>query len=467
MTKQVKEVYTDLAGTTTVEYDDDSTSKFNQADQLVLSTGGITIGGSTPTAAHRDSLLDGLGGPGLDKAYPLPSICFLGDSLTNDSASEASWTQWGWVTHFRRMVFGRAIVLPENEFAIASIGVVDLNTVQVPLAIASGCKIACVMIGTNDVGSVDIVAGLETAYASLLDAGITVIAGPILPHSAPSSFSAADKAIVDNVNRYIANKAATTRGIVYAPTLQYVTDFATGDAITGLLRDGIHTTPSGAYRIARGFFDAVDKVLPSAAHPILVASNSYDATTNPHGDILANGLMLGTSGSVINGATGTVPTGWLGQRSDEDSSTGATMSKEVDAATGINKAVVTLSATGDGSYVGFEVDAFSIPAGIVAGDEIELVAFAEWEGLVNSLGVYARLRSSDGTTFTESYDGVYNDDNGLFDLAGDGSGWLNVRYTVPTDVTSPSVQLQVATKSGEDVEGVVKFSQVSLRKVIS
>lgn len=59
----VKEVYTDIAGNTTVEYDDNSTSKFNQADQLGLTTGGITIGGAAPTPAQRASVRAGIGIP--------------------------------------------------------------------------------------------------------------------------------------------------------------------------------------------------------------------------------------------------------------------------------------------------------------------------------------------------------------------------------------------------------------------
>lgn len=56
--KQVKEIYTDIGGNVTVEYADDSTRKFNQADVVTMDSSNISLGGGssvnlTPTSRQR------------------------------------------------------------------------------------------------------------------------------------------------------------------------------------------------------------------------------------------------------------------------------------------------------------------------------------------------------------------------------------------------------------------------------
>jgi lysophospholipase L1-like esterase len=84
----------------------------------------------------------------------------------------------------------------------------------------------------------------------------------------------------------------------------------TGDAIPGMLYDGLHQSPSGAYWIAKALQPTIENLFPP--RPLSPASNSdqYDVTLNQRGCLNTNPMVDGTGGTASSGATGAVATGY-------------------------------------------------------------------------------------------------------------------------------------------------------------
>jgi peptidoglycan/xylan/chitin deacetylase (PgdA/CDA1 family) len=61
MAKTIKEIYTDLGGNTTIEYFDDTTSKYNIANTLISTDTSVTVGGVDPTDGQKLSFKNNFG----------------------------------------------------------------------------------------------------------------------------------------------------------------------------------------------------------------------------------------------------------------------------------------------------------------------------------------------------------------------------------------------------------------------
>jgi hypothetical protein len=76
MAKTIKEIYTDLGGNTTIEYFDDTTSKYNIANTLISTDTSVTVGGVVPTDGQKSSFKDSFAVVGyrVDSVTSLPII---------------------------------------------------------------------------------------------------------------------------------------------------------------------------------------------------------------------------------------------------------------------------------------------------------------------------------------------------------------------------------------------------------
>ena len=95
-------------------------------------------------------------------------------------------------------------------------------------------------------------------------------------------------------------------------------------------RDGIHDNVLSAKINGKRLADQLAPFLPLVERGFVGVGDVYDATLNPSGNILTNGLMAGSTGTLSNGATGVAPTGWTAQRSAPASTASLAVSKEVD-----------------------------------------------------------------------------------------------------------------------------------------
>ncbi|SHH40393.1 Lysophospholipase L1 [Marisediminitalea aggregata] len=389
-------------------------------------------------------------------------ITVQGDSLADDafdvvSANQSGWNDWSYLTWFRRYINVSYSISASNLRALASQGTVHLVNTQLPQAIASDCGVAVTMIGTNDLGlGVDVIGNLTTFYDALRDNGIKAVALPVLPHDAADPLTAAEMADACTINRWLFERARVDPNMTYLTGLDVFTDYATGHAVTGYLRDGIHTTKIGAEVLGRALAEQFNAVFagPSDA-AYAVGTNAYDATTNPNGNALPNPFANGTGGSLANGATGTVADSFLVYRSSGSATFGCAASKEVIGT--VPHQVVTLSGTGDG-YIAIIEQSVALPAGWGEGDTLR--------GSVNILldavgidyfavGVWAAP--------SVGYDGGRTAANG--DFPGQVSGRWSADVVVPAGATTIKLSVYAQVKSGVELSGTIKASKFFIEKV--
>lgn len=171
------------------------------------------------------------------------------------------------------------------------------------------------------------VANYTLIWQTLLAAGKTVVTMPILPRFISGSSTAVRNAS-HRLNAW-GRKYASENGIIWAdPTPKWIDPTnADGDPIAGVIRDAIlHPSGEGNFVIADAILSAVDKLLPAFDNRFMNITDVYDATLNPSGNLITNGLMAGTAGTITAGTGGTPMSGsladsWTAAR-DSDTSIG-------------------------------------------------------------------------------------------------------------------------------------------------
>jgi len=331
------------------------------------------------TGLSQDGIIEAIKNSGLGGA----SLCFCGDSITDDSTSSTGWTDWGWACWFRRVAGDAVTLKKEDVFAVASMGTSHLLSVQLPQVLAGNFDICVTMIGTNDLGSaVDIMGNLETFYATLEANNITGVAIPIIPHSDGESMTDAIAKEAESVNAFLKERAKGSKFMRYVNVIDVVTDFTNGDAVSEYLRDGIHNTRVGASVIGQEVYSGVeDLVSGSQTEAVQTRNNTYDETLNPTGDWLLNGNLTGAGGILQNGATGIAPDEWQFRRSSGAATYSLNSSRKViDGYGKLESLSIEFSGTGDSNLMTLTVGG-NIPSGIVAGDVIEFSCYVDFSGL--------------------------------------------------------------------------------------
>lgn len=171
-----------------------------------------------------------------------------------------------------------------------------------------------VAIGTNNIGSKtwgQTVADLETIWSALLATGAIVIAQTILPRTLATQSS---RDFLWRVNRWIRMQAGTRpRLYIVDPALNYG-DPAAADASprTNYAYDGLHPTTLGAYFATKPLAALLNSLVPDVLPSFVGASDVY-SVDNPEGNLLTNGALAGTAGTLGGGGgtiSGTVADSW-------------------------------------------------------------------------------------------------------------------------------------------------------------
>jgi lysophospholipase L1-like esterase len=197
---------------------------------------------------------------------------------------------------------------------------------------SAGAKTVVVPIGTNDVVAkarsyATTIANLESIYAQLVGAGHRVIVVPILPRaydgSGDTGLSTSNVRAILRINQWIRRYCRDNIGMYLAdPTLNWVDlTSATGYPIPATVKssasytnnsnswtyDGLHPTPAGAQWVGKAISTHLIDLYPVADTRLQSTADLYDATDNPTGNLLANGLFNTASGGTAGtGASGTV-----------------------------------------------------------------------------------------------------------------------------------------------------------------
>lgn len=228
--------------------------------------------------------------------------------------------------------------------------------------IAKNPDIVFIHAGTNDITAgasfATITGNLNTLYSTLLTKGILVVAIPIYPRGSGSNWaSSAQRNLHHAVNHWIRDKALSTQGMILVDGTPYMTDPAssTGDVRTDFTIDGLHPSPLGGFYVGEAAYKVFKEITRPAATLCYSPSDVYDATNNPAGNLLTNGLLAGTAGTVGTGASGQVADSWnLFRNSGTIATAAGSKVNRPDGLPGTMQQIVLSSAgsgSGDGSVI--------------------------------------------------------------------------------------------------------------------
>jgi lysophospholipase L1-like esterase len=255
-----------------------------------------------------------------------PLIAFAGDSITQatvgqNTATLTANTNRGvsfWVPALTRQ---RIRTRQNLNFGVNG-DTSAMLLARIGAVAASDADLVLVHIGTNDVNGAVSAATLAAfksnvtaIWNTLLNAGKVVIAIPPLPRDIAT---AANRAMLWQMIRWVREQQWTGRRNFYVvdPGLPFVDPLsATGAPRTGYAYDGLHPKAQGAFYASRAVADLLNGLYPAFNDSAAVsAADIYDAVNNPTGNLIANGILNGTAGTLGgNGGgafTGQVATGF-------------------------------------------------------------------------------------------------------------------------------------------------------------
>lgn len=284
------------------------------------------------------------GGGGGGVASSLPRVALLGDSITrqNDDFAGDMLTvstnrnreacgYMTWLGFYSKQAFN---YFPTGTNDVASSGNYGISGDKIAKAlarvgdvIAERPDICILLIGTNNlVDTAATFASMTTDYAAivsrLLGAGITPVLIPILPRSNWGSLTAPQiitaRNLQNRVNSWIRAYPLRDARVIVADPTRYLIDAtsATGDPVASYFRDGLHPGVSGARRIGKALWEALSPHVAPGTSLFLSAADTFHATENPTGNLLTNGMMLGTAGVASTGVSGVVADSWTASRAD-------------------------------------------------------------------------------------------------------------------------------------------------------
>lgn len=252
---------------------------------------------------------------------PAPLIAFAGDSITaaapyvtatsigNHPYAPSSWLM--------PMLGQRA----RTDFSL-NFGVAGNTSAQLLARIdaiaACPADIIVILIGTNNVnGSVsaqtltDYKSDMAAIWDRLAAAGKVVVTMPPLPRNL-SAGNQNNRRVLHAMREWMLRQAWSGRRNFYIAdaAVEYGDPTsATYAPRAGYDYDGLHPQARGGYEIgAKSLFRVLDRILPPVPQFLASADDVYDATYNPGGNLLTNGLLDGTAGSK-NTVQGLTPTG--------------------------------------------------------------------------------------------------------------------------------------------------------------
>ncbi len=266
------------------------------------------------------------------------SIDVAGDSLSaqnNDAASDRSYNEAAGSVTWANVLSGQRLDLDVpgfgdtgNNFAVGGDTTVDMIAL-LPLMKSSSSKWIFFTIGTNDTNNLgytysEIAANLTTIFDTLLSVGKLPVVTVILPRVWDDPIKRQKAQRLCHFVRNWNKNNPTKRGIVVIDPTRYMADAANanGEPLSGITGDGVHSTPAGAYLHGKAIYEAMRDFLPPREE-IVCLSNAdvYDATNNPNGNLLTNGMMASTGGTAGTGVSGDISTDWT---MDRGSGTGIT-----------------------------------------------------------------------------------------------------------------------------------------------
>jgi lysophospholipase L1-like esterase len=231
--------------------------------------------------------------------------------------------------------------------------------------------------GTNDIRAAvslaTIIANMEQIFTRILDAGAILVVLPIMPRSGTTFNWANDteRRTHHAVNNWLRDKAKRTQGMILLDPYATLIDptSATGNMKPAYTGDGVHPSILGAYTIAAEGRKKLEPLLTPVYEGLLSATDVYHATENPNGNLISNGLLAGTTGTVGTATTGITATDWRVFR-NSGTTVSAVASKIVhpDGFGGeMQRMVITTTGTGGAGEIYFAPISSTVTTGVEVG----------------------------------------------------------------------------------------------------
>lgn len=266
-----------------------------------------------------------------------------------------------------------------------------------PALIAAAPAAIVSLISTNDRGSAnyDLVTSktnIETGMRMIMDAGIISVLVAELPRGGANALTGTQLQNHLDLRDWMLLEMPKIGVLVADPYSEMVDPAAAlpNTPKAGLLHDGLHPSPAGARMIMKHVARQLNQIF---VYPMQLAkfAAAYNATSCPTGQLTANPLMSGTTGTKSAGAnaTGSVADSWALVGS---SFTGGTVavSKEVAPIGSYQVFAPGGTPTSASSYIAIE-QTLTL-ANVVSGDKIRLAGQVVTEGLRGIAGVSLDIR---------------------------------------------------------------------------
>lgn len=473
-------------------------------NEIIRVTGTVS-GGPIPAASQFDTTTGAVaalaaGGSGNYAYAPfINNVALLGDSITNnnnnntdihgvDNKNIGYFTWFNFLSNhpFYCPVGNNGTAATGNNFGVGG-NTTAQCLARVPQVLAVNPTWCFVLIGTNDLTDVTIsystiISNLSQIYQQLGAAGIRVVALTIIPRSAWSSLTApqiaarrlVQMAVNTWIRKYNVNVAFPGSNmypiIVCDPTL-YMVDVTSsvGNPLLGMLdTDGLHPNPTGAYWMGYALTQTMASYIPiGTVWDYQDPADLYDVTNNPTGNLLANGMMLGSGGTIVTGVTGVVADSWSSQRSGGTNITAvcSKLGTAIDGTAGSAQRVVA-STTGAGVAEEFIYIHQDISTNFQAGDVVEASCQIAVSSIsVNLVGVDLNLRVT-GQATSYNYHDLEKFDNTRPSVTVNHAGvLLTQRLTIPVGATAVVGRVEIDMDATQTGSVTVDIGRFVMRKI--
>lgn len=298
LTKEIRESGSVVAAGTTI-------TRASDVEADLVARGFATKAGRSPRISDQ--------GRNAPNAGTAKIVALLGDSITgNNNQTNKFNSQVGYWSNASVLLGKRFQSAPHLNFGVTG-QITAQILARVGDVIEQSPDICIVMGGTNDVSSgvtaSAAYANIEAIWSALTGAGILVVAGTVLPRSDPS-LSADESKVLQQLNGLIRLNAAKFTDVYLWDAFIDLADTTStvSGCVSAYFSDLLHPNREGAYWLGKSLAAVFNKAFPQDGGPAyrcVSGGDLYDATYSPNGNLLANAMLSGTSGTKVGAyATG-------------------------------------------------------------------------------------------------------------------------------------------------------------------
>lgn len=418
-----------------------------------------------------------------------PEVAIYGDSR----AAQMSYNLTNHLTYSATGAAAWANVLSGGNFifpADLNFGVTGDTTAQILArvgdVVASRAETVVYFGGTNDRNSNELQTAATTIGNILATLNALLAAGKkvILCTDAPRGNATYSVYLLttqqlryhQQVRRWTIETAGRIPGVTVVDLYPLLNDYTRTDGALPVVNtyDGAHLSPVGAAIAGAAIADALKKVYPNKFYfGDADNANLYNATDNPRGNLINNGVMSGTAGTLDGASTGSLADSWTSTR-DTAMNSGSVTSLFAKVArtnpTGSWQQVTLGGTSGATADPNMEIYTSASNSNFAEGDIVQ--AFCEMEidaGATGLRGVTLRTTKTVNAASETSSALLYRDSANPFPSGFTGTNRL-VMVTRPFtwgagSTTSARTRIVISLVESTAINAVIRFGNVRMWKV--